>query len=55
MTNNLVYPAEIKHFLKYYFWENANKLLKYQLELKKKGHKHFKKFSMFYYEKLESI
>lgn len=52
---NLIYPAEIKYFLDYYFWQNAVKLLKYQLELKRNGHKHFKKFSMFYYEKLEPI
>jgi AbiA family abortive infection protein len=53
--NRLVYPTEIKYFLDYYFWQNAVKLLKYQLELKKKGHNHFKKFSMFYYEKLDPI
>ena len=41
--------------MSYYFWQNAVKLLKYQLELKRKGHKHFKKISMFYYGKLEPI
>jgi AbiA family abortive infection protein len=50
-----IYPGEIRHFLDFSFWQNAIKLLKYQLELKRKGHNHFKKFSMFYYDKLEPI
>jgi AbiA family abortive infection protein len=54
-NNQLIYPAEIRYFLGYHFWQNAIKLLKYQIELKRKGHNHFKKFSMFYYEKLDPV
>ena len=44
-------PA-LEYFLEYHHWTNAIKLLSYQLELKKEN-KHFHKFSMFYYEKLQ--
>lgn len=40
------------YFLEYHHWHNAIILLSYQLELKKEN-KHFYKFSMFYYEKLQ--
>lgn len=52
MTSKPYPPSQLGYFLAPYFWSNAIKLLNYQIELKKKGYKHFKKLSMFYYERL---
>ena len=39
------------YFLEYRFWEDAIRLLKYQLNMKLRN-KHFNTTSLFYYEKL---
>ena len=42
---------QLGYFLKYCYWQNACKLLEYQLSLKAKN-KHFNILSMFYYERI---
>ena len=44
------YP-NLGHFLDYLFWEDAVRLLKYQLQVKL-DNRHFNTVSFFYYEKL---
>lgn len=44
---------QLGHFLKYCYWQNACKLLEYQLSLKARN-KHFNTLSMFYHEKLSN-
>lgn len=42
---------QLGYFLKFRYWQNAIKLLNYQLEIKK-SNRHFNTLSMFYYERL---
>jgi hypothetical protein len=42
---------QLGYFLKYCYWQNACKLLEYQLSLKAKN-KHFNTLNMFYYERI---